>query len=85
MKQNLLNKMKNIQIDAEKFFGKLKLQEISMWDIFEQMLGEEPQQIVFLDSENRVLASYVLPTSKEQLLQDKKSFSQSFLERLKQN
>ncbi|QCX53733.1 hypothetical protein [Elizabethkingia sp. JS20170427COW] len=77
--------MKNVQIKAKDFFELLKLQDASMWDVFEKMIDGEEKQIIFLDEEEKVISVYILPDTLERLLEDKKIFNQSFAEKLQQN
>ncbi len=70
--------MKNIQIQASKFFELLKDNDTSMWEIFSQMIDGEEKEIIFLDDEEKVLFNYVLPSNLEKLEEDRKVFSQEF-------
>lgn len=74
--------MKIIQIKAHDFFELLKLKETSMWDIFSQMIDGEEKQIIFLNEENQVLFSYVLPKNLEKLREDRKIFAEEFTKKL---
>lgn len=74
--------MKTIQIKAHDFFELLKLKETSMWDIFSQMIDGEEKQIIFLNEENEVLFSYVLPKNIEKLREDRKIFAEEFTKKL---
>lgn len=74
--------MKTIQIKAHNFFELLKLKETSMWDIFSQMIDGEEKQIIFLNEENEVLFSYVLPKNIEKLREDRKIFAEEFTKKL---
>ncbi|QWU98431.1 hypothetical protein KPF23_02560 [Riemerella anatipestifer] len=47
------------------FFELLKLKDVSMWDIFAQMIDGEEKQLQFMDNNNEVLFSYNLPTTTE--------------------
>lgn len=77
--------MKNIQIKAKDFFELLKLRDTSMWEIFAQMVDGEEKQIVFLDEEDKVLFSYVLPSTMEKLQEDQKTFAKEYAEKIAQN
>ncbi|AQX06539.1 hypothetical protein ATB99_13910 [Elizabethkingia meningoseptica] len=77
--------MKNIQIKTEEFFELLKLQDTSMWDIFEKMIDGEEKQIVFLDKDEKVVTTYILPQTLDQLKEDKEIFSKTFAEKLSHN
>lgn len=74
--------MKTIQIKAHDFFELLKLKETSMWDIFSQMIDGEEKQIIFLNEENEVLFSYVLPKNIEKLREDRKIFAEEFTKKM---
>ncbi len=77
--------MKNIQIRTEEFFELLKLQDASMWDVFEKMIDGEEKQIIFLDKDEKVVTTYILPQTIEQLKGDKEVFNKTFAEKLSQN
>ncbi|MFB9121123.1 hypothetical protein ACFFUE_07970 [Bergeyella porcorum] len=77
--------MKNIQIKAKDFFELLKLRDTSMWEIFAQMVDGEEKEIVFLDEEDKVLFSYVLPSTMEKLQEDQKIFAKEYAEKIAQN
>ena len=62
--------MKTIQIKASDFFDLLRLKEVSMWDIFAQMIDGEEKEILFLNDENQVLFNYILPTNLKKLQED---------------
>lgn len=74
--------MKNIQIKASSFFELLKMKDTSMWEIFAQMIGEEEKEIIFLDDEEKVLFTYLLPNNIEKLEEDRKKFSEEYAEKL---
>lgn len=74
--------MKNIQIKASSFFELLKMKDTSMWEIFAQMIGEEQKEIIFLDDEEKVLFTYLLPNNLEKLEEDRKRFSEEYAEKL---
>lgn len=77
--------MKNIQIKAKDFFELLKLRDTSMWEIFAQMVDGEEKEIVFLDEEDKVLFSYVLPSTMEKLQEDQKTFAKEYAEKIARN
>ncbi len=77
--------MKTIQIKAPDFFELLKLKEISMWDIFSQMIDGEEKHIIFLNSENAPIFSYTLPKTLEKLHKDREVFSVEFQKKIQQN
>ena len=74
--------MKNVQIKASSFFELLKMKDTSMWEIFAQMIGEEEKEIIFLDDEEKVLFTYLLPNNLEKLEEDRKQFSEEYAEKL---
>ncbi|MBT0550612.1 hypothetical protein [Riemerella anatipestifer] len=77
--------MKIVHIKANDFFELLKLKDVSMWDIFAQMIDGEEKQLQFMDNNNEVLFSYNLPTTTEQLQEDKAIFSKQYAKKLMQN
>ena len=74
--------MKNIQIKASSFFELLKLNDTSMWEIFAQMIDGDQKEIIFLDEEEKVLFTYILPDNLAQLEEDRKEFAQEYSEKL---
>lgn len=74
--------MKNIQIKASSFFELLKMKDTSMWEIFAQMIDKEEKEIIFLDDEEKVLFTYLLPNNLEKLEEDRKQFSEEYAEKL---
>jgi len=70
--------MKTIHINAEAFFETLKLKDTSMWEIFSQMIDGEEKLLLFMENEEKVLFGYTLPSSLEQLEEDRKTFSKEF-------
>lgn len=77
--------MKNIQIKTAEFFELLKLQDTSMWDVFEKMIDGEEKEVIFLDKDDKIISTYILPATIEQLQEDKTVFNKSFAEKLQQN
>lgn len=75
-------KMKTIQIKANDFFELLKLKDTSMWEIFAQMIDGEEKKIIFLDEEEKVLFSYILPKNLEKLEEDRKEFAKEYAEKM---
>lgn len=75
--------MKNIQIKAQPFFEMLKERDTSMWEIFSQMIDGKETEIVFLDENDQILFSYILPKNAEKLEEDRKVFSEEFSAKLK--
>lgn len=76
--------MKTIEIKAEEFFELLKMKDVSMWEIFSQMIDGEEKEIIFLNEDNTLLFNYILPTNKEKLDEDRKQFAQEYSEKLKE-
>ena len=74
--------MKNIQIKASSFFELLKIKDTSMWEIFAQMIGDEEKEIIFLDDEEKLIFTYLLPNTLEKLQEDRKQFAQEYSEKL---
>jgi hypothetical protein len=52
-----------------------------MWEIFAQMIDGEEKELIFLDEENLVLFSYLLPKDIEKLEEDRVTFSKEFAEK----
>ena len=77
--------MKTIEIKAAPFFELLKLKDTSMWEIFSQMIDGGEKEIIFLDDEDKVLFSYLLPTTLEKLREDQKVFAKDYAEKMAQN
>ncbi|ASK32421.1 MULTISPECIES: hypothetical protein [Chryseobacterium] len=74
--------MKKIEIKADDFFELLRLKDVSMWEIFLQMIDGEEKEIIFIDREEKILFNYILPADKEKLEEDRKEFSKQFSEKL---
>ena len=74
--------MKTIQIKANDFFELIKLKDTSMWEIFAQMIDGEEKEIIFLDEEEKVLFSYILPKNLEKLEEDRKTFAKEYAEKM---
>ncbi len=74
--------MKTIEIKAEQFFELLKLKDTSMWTIFSQMIDGSEKEIIFLDNEDKILFTYILPSDVEKLEEDRAIFSKEFSEKL---
>jgi predicted CopG family antitoxin len=70
--------MKKIEIQTDAFFELLKSKNLSMWDIFAQMLQNEEQEIIFINPEQQVLFNYILPNNLEKLKEDQNRFSEEF-------
>lgn len=75
--------MKTIEIKADQFFELLKLRDVSMWEIFAQMIDGEEKEVIFLNEDNTILFNYILPTNQEKLEEDRKQFSAEYAEKLK--
>ena len=74
--------MQKIEIKAEQFFELLKLKDTPMWEIFSQMIDGNEKEIIFLDQEDKILFTYILPSTQEKLEEDGKEFSKQFSEKL---
>lgn len=74
--------MKTIEIKAQAFFDMLKSKDISMWEIFSQMIDGDEKEIIFLDHENKILFNYILPKDAEKLEADRKKFSALYSEKI---
>lgn len=77
-----ISQMKIIEIKTTIFFELLKLKNASMWDIFAQMIDGEEKQILFLDNDNKLLFNYILPKNIEKLHEDKKLFTEQYIQKL---
>lgn len=75
--------MKTIEIKADQFFELLKLRDVSMWEIFTQMIDGEEKEVIFLNEDNTILFNYILPTNQEKLEEDRKQFSTEYAEKLR--
>ena len=74
--------MKVIQIKAKDFFELIKLKDTSMWKIFSQLIDGEEKEIIFLDEEEKVLFSHILPKNLEKLEEDRKTFAKEYAEKM---
>lgn len=74
--------MKKVQIKAGQFFELLKMKDCSMWEIFAQMIDGEEKEIIFLDDDEKLLFSYILPTKIEKLEEDRIQFSKEYADKL---
>lgn len=74
--------MQKIEIQAEQFFELLKLKDTPMWEIFAQMIDGNEKEIIFLDNEDKILFTYILPSAQEKLEEDRKEFSKQFADKL---
>lgn len=76
--------MKTIAIQAAPFFELLRDRDTSMWQIFAQMIDGEQKQLLFVDETEKILFNYELPTTLEQLEEDRKIFSEEFSAKMKE-
>lgn len=74
--------MKQVLINAAQFFDLLKLKDTSMWEIFAQMIDGEEKEIIFQDDEQKILFSYILPKTLDQLNADRQTFAKEYAEKL---
>lgn len=74
--------MKTIQIKANDFFELIKLKDTSMWEIFSLMIDGEEKEILFLNEEEKVLFSYILPNNLEKLEEDRKTFAKEYADKM---
>lgn len=74
--------MKTVQIKADAFFEMLKLNGASMWDLFEKMIDGEEKQLFFTNDKNQVVATYILPKTKEELDKDQQILKDSLIKQL---
>lgn len=77
--------MENIQIKASSFFELLKMKDTSMWEIFSQMMTEKEKEIIFLDDEEQILFTYILPNNLANLNEDREKFAKEYSEKLASN
>ncbi len=74
--------MKAVQIKASSFFELLKSRDVSMWEIFSQMIDGEEKELIFLDDDDKILFNYILPKTSEKLEEDRKTFAKEYAEKL---
>lgn len=74
--------MQNITVQAEQFFELLKLKDTSMWEIFAQMIDGNEKELIFLDHEDTILFTYILPSNSEKLEEDRTEFSREFADKM---
>lgn len=77
--------MKIVQIKADDFFEMLKLHGVSMWELFEKLIDGEQKQLVFINKVDKVIATYILPKTKEELEKDQQIFKDSIYNQLYEN
>ena len=53
-----------------------------MWEIFAQMIDGEEKAIIFLDDEDKILFTYLLPKDEETLQTDRQKFAVEYAEKL---
>ncbi len=69
-------------IQATQFFELLKMRDISMWEIFSQMIDGEEKELIFLDDDEKILFNYTLPKTMDQLKEDQKKFAKEYAEKI---
>lgn len=74
--------MKTIEIKTADFFELLKMRDVSMWDVFAQMIDGEEKEMFFLDNSNRLLFNYILPSNIDKLKADKELFAEQYAQKL---
>lgn len=74
--------MKTIQIKAAQFFELLKMKDCSMWEIFAQMIDGEEKEMIFLDEDEKILFTYILPLTIAKLEEDRTQFSKEYADKL---
>jgi hypothetical protein len=74
--------MEIVQIKASGFFELLKVKDTSMWEIFAQMIGEKEKELIFLDDEEKILFTYILPNNLEHLNEDREKFAKEYSDKL---
>ncbi len=77
--------MEYIQIKAEAFFEMIKIRDISMWDIFAQMIDGNTKTILFTDETENPIFDYLLPSNLDQLKIDQAQFAKEFSQKLAQS
>lgn len=76
--------MKSIAIQAAPFFELLRDRDTSMWEVFSQMVDGTEKLLLFTDDKEEILFQYQLPTTIEQLDEDRKLFSEEFATKMKE-
>lgn len=74
--------MKVTYINAKEFFELLKTKDISMWEIFSQMIDGEKKELLFLGEEKQMIFRYLLPETQEQLEEDRLKFAKEYKDKL---
>lgn len=74
--------MQTIEISAASFFEMLKMRDVSMWELFAQMVDGSRKLLLFLDADGTVLFDYELPADADQLETDRKKFAEEYTARL---
>lgn len=77
--------MKTIEIKADSFFEMLKLNGVSMWDLFRNMIDGEEKKLVFINEKKEVVATYQLPKTEEELNEDYSAFKDSLKTKFSQH
>ncbi|MDO5656272.1 MAG: hypothetical protein Q4G27_09045 [Flavobacteriaceae bacterium] len=75
--------MKQVHIQSDMFFEMLKKHGKSMWEIFSQMINGEAQEIIFLNAQNQMMFSFILPENAEDLEAVRLEFNEKFKEKLR--
>lgn len=76
--------MKSIAIQAAPFFELLRDRDTSMWEVFSQMVDGTEKLLLFMDDKEELLFQYQLPTTIEQLDEDRKIFAEEFSTKMKE-
>lgn len=76
--------MQKIQINTHAFFEILKERQVSMWDIFAELMNSGSSLLVFLNQDGTEIFSYQLPKTLEELKQDQKKFAEEFRLKIQQ-
>jgi hypothetical protein len=74
--------MKTIEIKATQFFELLKMKDCSMWEIFTQMIDGTEKEIIFLNEEDQILFTYILPLNVDLMNKDRIQFSKEYADKL---
>ena len=75
--------MKKVNIQADAFFEMLKQHDKSMWEIFAHMIDGEEQEIIFLNAQNQMMFSFILPENQEDLESVYLEFNEKFKDKLR--
>ncbi|WP_326985612.1 hypothetical protein [Chryseobacterium sp. MP_3.2] len=58
------------------------MKDCFMWEIFAQMIDGEEKEMIFLDEEEKILFTYILPINIEKLEEDRTQFSKEYADKL---